>query len=283
MNHFARALSLAVALATAATATAAPAAAEPIALDYRATESSCVDAGRFADEVSAKLGFVPWDEAATTTISVRVQREGGQFIGSFRNADGRAKVIHGASCADVTANLAVTVAAALDRTRPAALAALTGSDARALDDGRVAVTITSVDGRRVDVSLNNAGGVGRASDGTQVVANYFEGVCTSPCTARLPRGRHYLMFQDPDTQSVGNGRFLIDQPTSITLHHRSRRGRRRGLFVVGAALVGAGVFGLVAGDGAGGKLLGGLGLSVGGAFMVAPLMIPDTFTAIQAP
>src|SRR5215831_2631481 len=52
---------LAVALLAAA---ASPASADKFALDYRATDPSCIDAGRFADEVSAKLGFVPWDPSA---------------------------------------------------------------------------------------------------------------------------------------------------------------------------------------------------------------------------
>lgn len=276
MNQLFASLVLVAAAATSAVA-------DPIALDYRATDPSCIDAGQFADEVSAKLGFVPWDDTAPAKIQVRVMRAGARFSGSFRNVDDRTKQIEGASCAEVTSSLAVTVAAAVDRAGPAVLAALDASAGdpteAAADDGLIPVTIVSADGLRVDVSLNNRGAVASSSKGVAVVANYLDGLCTSPCTARLPRGRHYLVFHDPDSASLGGDRFLLDDPTTITLHHKSRKGLRRGMFAAGVAMAGAGLVALVGIDGAGPKILGGLGLSFGGALMLSPLYVHDTFTA----
>ena len=54
------------------------AAAEPVALDYQAHGDGCIDAGQFADEVAAKLGFVPWTTSAAATIYVRVRVSGCQ-------------------------------------------------------------------------------------------------------------------------------------------------------------------------------------------------------------
>src|SRR5580693_8519947 len=73
------------------------AAADPVVLDYHASDD-CIDATRFANDVSTKLGFVPWSANATASIYVRVERDGEHFTGSVRNRDGSAKIIDGASC-----------------------------------------------------------------------------------------------------------------------------------------------------------------------------------------
>src|SRR5690606_21451362 len=144
-------------------AAAAPLAADPVALDYRAPDPSCIDAGRFADEVSAKLGFVPWGDESTNprTIRIRVEREDEQFTGWFRNADGSAKSFEGATCGDVTANLVVTVAAALDRvpTAPPSNAPGNAVVYGELAD-RIPVTFRSVDGTAIDVAIKYGRAIG---------------------------------------------------------------------------------------------------------------------------
>ncbi len=281
----------------------------PVLLDYQATDPSCADADRFADEVSAKLGFVPWSGAGAgpgaappRRIKIRLGRDGAGFTGSFRHHDGTAKILDGASCAEVSAALVLTVATALDRggvvegglglrgglgvPRGHALAALRAEPRpapRPSDDGKISVTFVTADRRRVDVSLNNGGGVGRASDGSTVSVNYFDGLCTSPCTTRLPRGRHYLMFQDPDARAVGGGKFLFDEPTTITLTHRSRRSTRRKWLVGGSVMAAGGLLGLIALPGAGPKILSGVGMSLGMTGMLVPLFMHDTFDATTTP
>ncbi|NVB81256.1 MAG: hypothetical protein HOV81_22865, partial [Kofleriaceae bacterium] len=214
------------------------AAADPIALDYKAEDASCIDASRFADEVSAKLGFVPWGANAPATIRVRVTHDGAQFSGSVKNVDGTAKIIDGATCAEVTSNLAVTVAAAVDQ-RPA-----TPAKESAPGDDMVPVTFESVEGRRIDVRLG-AGSVAVSASGDRIIADIRAGVCTTPCSARLPRGRQYLSFSDPDEQMSGQDRFMFDGPATITIGRKSRHGTRVGFFIAGVALAGASVASIV--------------------------------------
>ena len=269
----------------------APAAADSWSLDYRANDPSCITGSRFADEVSAKLGFVPWANTATGKIRIRIDREGGQFTGTFRHADGQAKIIDGATCAEVTSNLVITVAAAVDkspapRVQPAVaktVASAPPSEPPLRLSGGIPVSFTSAEGRRIDISLNSSSGVGRASNGATVVAAYYDKLCTSPCTTQLPNGRHHLVFSDPDTHSLGGGRFIIDRPTSFSLAHRSRSGIRRGLFISGVALMALGVVSFAALDGTGRVALGVTGLSLGLPAAIAPLWVPDTFTVTQTP
>ena len=254
-------------------------------LDYRATDPSCVDAKRFADEVSAKLGFVPWQADATSTLRIRVERDGTQFTGTFRNKDGSAKVVDGATCEDVTRTLVVTVATAVDTTPLGAPLKTEGTAKPAAahaNDDRVPVTFASTDGWRVDITLNSAGAVGTASNGTSIVANYFEGVCTSPCTARLQRGRSYLQFQDPEHNTISGGRFVLDRPTTISLSHESRRNLRVIGFIVGVGLTGLGAFGLSQG-GTTGIVGGSVALALGIPGLFSPFLIHDTFAVSQSP
>jgi len=263
-------------------AAAAPASAAPFALDYRATDASCIDGSRFSDEVSAKLGFVPWDPVATAKIRVRVERDGAEFTGTFRNADGSAKIVEGKTCAEVTASLVVTVATAVDsppKAQKAVAPAAAPAPAVHVGDGLIPVTFRSVEGSRVNISVQNGSGVAVASNGTSAAAAYFDNLCTSPCTGGLRQGRNYLAFSDPDTSSVGGGAFVIDRPTTITLQHKSRHGTRVGLVVGGAAASGVGALALSGGSTLGGSLL----LSAGLGVLVSALFVHDTFTTTQSP
>ncbi|HTR52501.1 MAG TPA: hypothetical protein VMJ10_17425 [Kofleriaceae bacterium] len=267
-------------------AAAAPASAAPFALDYRATDASCIDGSRFSDEVSAKLGFVPWDPIAKARIRVRVERDGEQFTGTFRNADGSAKIVEGKTCAEVTASLVVTVATAVDSVPKAPKAVAPASSPPAppvhVGDGLIPVTFRSIEGSRLTISVQKASGIAVASNGTAAAAAYFDNLCTSPCTAGLQQGRNYLTFVDPDTSSFGGGPFVIDRPTTITLQHKSRHGTRVGLVVGGAAATGVGLLAMSAG-GTGGSVGGALLLSTGLAAMLATLYVHDTFTTTQSP
>ena len=199
-----------------------------------------------------------------TGSRIRVEREGEQFTGTFRNVDGSAKVIDGKTCADVTSSLVVTVATAVDTTpkAPARVAPAPPSPPTVvhLDGGLIPVTFRAVDGRRLSVSVQKASGYAVASNGTGIAAAYFDNLCTSPCTAGLPDGRSYLTFADPDDSSFGGGQYLIDRPTTITLTHKSRHGVRMGLFIGGLAATGLGAFALTQ---------SGLGPVVGGSLLLS--------------
>jgi hypothetical protein len=268
-------------------AAVAPASAAPVALDYRATDASCIDGSRFSDEVSAKLGFVPWDPIAKAKIRIRVERDGEQFTGSFRNVDGSAKIIEGKTCAEVTASLVVTVATAVDTqptqpTPPKAAPPPPPPAPLQLSEGLIPVTFRSIEGRRLTVSVQKASGIAVASNGTTAAAAYFDNLCTSPCTAGLPQGRSTLAFADPDTSSFGGGLYLIDRPTTITLQHKSRHSTRVGLVIGGLAASAVGVVAL-SGGGTSGTVGGSLLLGAGLGALLATLYVHDTFTTTQSP
>jgi hypothetical protein len=262
-----------------------------VTLDYRASDPSCMDAARFADEVSAKLGFVPWDPAAALSVRVRVERDGDHFTGTFRNADGSAKVIDGASCPEVTASLAVTAAAALDRNAPIVKVAAAPAPAPVVataDDGKLPIKFMSSDGGHIDVSLETGTAYGYASNGTQIAATSFSNLCTSPCTARLQTGRSFLLFTDPDAGAIGGDNFRFDQPTTITATHQSRHALRRNLFIAGLAVSALSAYALSAGfsdpaNNTGTVVLGSVGISVGLTMLILPLWIHDTFSFASAP
>jgi hypothetical protein len=269
-------------------ATAAAASAAPFALDYRAADPSCIDGARFSDEVSAKLGFVPWDSVSTARIRVRVERDGEQFTGTFRNADGSAKIVEGKTCADVTASLVLTVATAVDSTpkaapRPVQQAAAPAPTMVHLDGGMIPVTFRAVDGRRLSVSVQKASAIAVSTNGTAAAAAYFDNLCTSPCTAGVAQGRSYLAFSDPDTSSFGGGQYLIDRPTTITLTPKSRHNVRMGMLIGGAAATGLGVLALSEGSGAAPVIGGSLLVSAGLTALLATLWVHDTFTTTQTP
>jgi len=241
----------------------------------------------FSLDYTAKLGFMPWDKSSAA-IKIRIEKDGAQFTGTFRNVDGNAKVLDGATCQDVTASLVVTVAAAVDRNPARAEKAPPPAPppvaAPSIAAGLIPVMFRTTDGGRVDVSRNTGTGMGQASNGTTVYASYFDTVCTSPCTAGLPTGRSYLRFTDPDSGSIYGDGYVIDKPTQITLTHKSRHGTRMKALVTGIVLTGLGVTALALGsDSALGIVSGSLGIGLGIPVMMLPLWIPDTFTATQSP
>jgi hypothetical protein len=263
-------------------AAASSASAAPFGLDYRAADPSCIDGARFSDEVSAKLGFVPWDPVATARIRIRVERDGEQFTGTFRNVDGSAKIVEGKSCADVTASLVVTVATAVDASPKPAPRATAPTQTVHLNDGMIPVTFKSIEGRRLNISVQKASGYAVASNGTGIAAAYFDNLCTSPCTAGLPQGRSYLSFADPDDSSFGGGAFLIDRPTTVTLTHKSNHTTRVGLVIGGIAGTAVGAFAMS--EGGTGPIVGGsLLLSAGLAALLATFYVHDSFTTVQSP
>jgi len=261
--------------------------ADPATLDYQANDPSCVDAARFADEVSAKLGFVPWETNGATQIRVRITREGDRFDGTFQGPGGASKVISGSTCAEVSANLAVTVAAAVDRAPSPTLRQSTAplEHAPLPDDGKLPVSFRTTDGRQVEVSVKTGSTMASSSNGVRLTASYFEKLCTAPCTSRLPKGLHFLAFSEANSKTAGGSDFLINTPTDVTVVHHSQKNLRRGLIVAGAVLMAAGFWaaydhytnlpeGGVLGA-IGPPVLGGLGIGL----MITPIWIHDTFTA----
>ena len=142
-------------------------------------------------------------------------------------------------------------------------------------DGSVAVTFAADSGRRVDVSLRDGVAIGGRG-----AAGFFQTLCTTPCTARLRPGRHYLVFADPVDRIEGGGPFLFDGPTTIAMRARSRSGIRLGLVIGGGLIASGGLATLILPEEdhifAGSMLLGG-----GLVTMLASLLFPDTFATTQ--
>jgi hypothetical protein len=155
--------------------------------------------------------------------------------------------------------------------------------APASGDAKIAVRFASVDGRRIDVALQNGGGVGQASNGVTVATSFWDPLCTTPCSARVPQGRSYLMFSEPDSSSISSDAFLIDSPTTTTLKHESRSGTRKRWFYGSLALFAGSLGGGYLIGGTGGTLLAVIGGTFGATGMFVPLFINDGFSATRSP
>jgi len=257
------ALPISISFALTATAGVRPAAAESVSLDYR-VDTSCIDGARFADEVSAKLGFVPWSDDAASRIRVRIDRDGRTFTGTLRGIDGAVKAVDGATCAEVTAALVTTAATSLDAgaAAPAPVTAQLGG---------VPVTFVADHGR-VDVSVKIGSGA----------FNYYGDVCTSPCRAHLPQGRVHLLLRDGDAYRYTD--LLLEQASTISIHRRSRRSTRVTLWLGGAALIAGGLAAFTfGGDSTVGIAGGSLCLPIGVGSLIVPFFVKDTFTVTQSP
>ena len=272
---FARIMKLALVLFSLGLA-ARIASADPVTLDYRTSADTCSDGKRFADEVSTKLGFVPWSPSAAASVFVRVERDGEHFTGSVRNRGGSSKIVDAATCGEVVDSLAASVAANITgHAEPSQVA-----------DDKVAVTFVSGDDSRPAVGLRTGNAYGSTSKGATVSATVFEDLCTSPCTTRVARGDRELSFNADN--AAGYGQFHFDQPVTITATRKSRHDLRTAIVLTGLAMVVAGVAAIESdsqpfADGGPAPILGTIGISVGAIGMFGSTLIPDTFTLASAP
>jgi hypothetical protein len=96
----------------------------------------CPNKTRFADEVSAKLGFSPWAESGQP-VKVHIEAaDGGGYTGTLSSASDRERHFASDSCRKVADLLVTAVAISLDHTDHAAKPLMASST--------VAVTVTSV-------------------------------------------------------------------------------------------------------------------------------------------
>ena len=109
MTHTARALWIALILCCPAVATA-----ETIRLDYDAEGAGCPDGGRFRDEVAARLGRVPFDDAALTIVRVRIEPAGDGFAGTLEMPGSGARDFRDNQCAPLAETIASSLATQLD-------------------------------------------------------------------------------------------------------------------------------------------------------------------------
>ncbi len=263
------------------------AAADPVALDYQAHGDGCIDAGQFADEVAAKLGFVPWTTSAAATIYVRVDRDRDHYTGAFRNRDGSSKIIDAASCSAVTDSLAMTVAIALDGRDEHPPATVTPAPAlAATPDNTLPVTFESADRSAIAIALRAGTEYGTTSKGVAVSGSYYTDLCTTPCTARVLLGERALAFAGDGVR--GHYELDVERPLTITATRKRRTTTRGAVFAAGllSALGGATAIDRDSASfehGGATSALGTLAITVGVLAMILGPNIPDTYTYATAP
>jgi len=200
-----------------------------VALDYHSKVKGCPSSDRFADEVSAKLGFVPWDAQAQTAIRVRIAEDSGDFVGTLEQPDGTSKVLRAATCAKLDEALVSAIAVALDR--PATNGAK--PDERRLQtlergdpDALVTVQLKSKDGRELEISRVLSSTMLYAAN-TSAAAVQFEKLCTAPCTARLPQGTHTFLVHDVANNYTVSKDATVRVSSTLELDYTSRAETRR--------------------------------------------------------
>ena len=206
MNSRTRHLGLSVALVLAAvTGAHAQSQAElALKLDYQAVVKGCPSSDRFADEVSAKLGFVPWNALASDSIRVRITKDKTDLVGTIEQPDGTSKVLRAASCAKLDEALVSAIAVALDQTTTIGMVATPREERqderrlRRLDrdtDKLVTIELKSRDGRELEISRVLSSTV-LYTYNARAAAISFEKICKAPCSAQLPPGTHTFLVRD---------------------------------------------------------------------------------------
>ncbi len=258
-------------------------------LDYRAP-TECPDAGRFADEVSARIGRAAFADGGEI-VRVRILRDEGELVGTMEIPDGSTRVYRSAECADLIATIATSLAIELDDRRPAQaevdvlIGPPVSSDVRhTTDGGRVHVRVTS---SQPDLGLHLVGEEQAYGSGGYAVDN--DRFCIAPCEGELGRGAYHFAVASGPNEAIPLPGFLrIDADSELVLGYESHSSDRDfGLaWMIGGALGGlalgltGGVLGLTEQSDALGF---GLGLGGGGAIYLACTVVGVVFMRDDVP
>jgi hypothetical protein len=93
-----------------------PATAGNLHYQLHPADLACPTATRFAEEVTAKLGFSPWGDGPGVRITI--EAAGGQYTGRLVSGGDRERTFRAATCRRVTDLLVTATAIALDRREP---------------------------------------------------------------------------------------------------------------------------------------------------------------------
>lgn len=252
----------AAAVAVLCTALATTAHADPVALDYHAKVEGCPPSDRLADEVSARLGFVPWDAQAPVAVRIRISSDSGELVGTIEQPDGASKVLRAPTCPALHASIVSALAVVLDRQTgglATASAARVGGAAPDAPERRLrkleppparnallTVHLRAKGSRSLEAHRMTQATSLYTAHGT-VSAMSFENLCQIPCTAYLREGSHTLGIVDLATAASAAADASIKVNSTIEIDYTSRdqarrstvRGRKLGLlagFVVGTAV-----------------------------------------------
>ncbi|MBA3818021.1 MAG: hypothetical protein H0X17_03970 [Deltaproteobacteria bacterium] len=83
-------------------------------LVYTAKPRGCLTTTEFADEVSARLGYSPWIDAATTALHAEIVQRGTAYRATVRLTDGTTKELTGETCRTLTDAVISVVVVGLD-------------------------------------------------------------------------------------------------------------------------------------------------------------------------
>ena len=210
-------------------------------LDF-SSPPACPDSDRFADEVSARVGHVPFQPGGEPMV-VRIA-DGSEFLGTVEWGGGT-KVVRGATCPEVFEGLVSAVAVLLDApAAPAKPAPARGSDTSgkvsvSFVSSKPEVTIAVVDGR--------GSGVGTGAGGTVVTSAIFtRDLCVAPCTVEVEAGMHEFIGYGRGYRSVSGKFSLEDQSATIRTEPKSSGPAVGGYLLEVLGMMGLITFGSVA-------------------------------------
>ncbi|MDQ3365876.1 MAG: hypothetical protein M3680_10655 [Myxococcota bacterium] len=83
-------------------------------LVYAAKPKGCLTTTEFADEVSARLGYSPWIDAAPTALHTEIVQRGTAYRATVRLTDGTQKELTGETCRTLTDAVISVVVVGLD-------------------------------------------------------------------------------------------------------------------------------------------------------------------------
>lgn len=83
-------------------------------LVYKASGQGCLSHDEFADEVSAKLGYSPWQASADKTLYTEIRRGDGDYRATISVPGAEPKQLSGATCRTLTEAIVTVVVIQLD-------------------------------------------------------------------------------------------------------------------------------------------------------------------------
>jgi hypothetical protein len=220
-----------------------PAKANVLRLDYVATAQGCPSGEHLADEVSSKLGFVPWSYQAIDTLRVRISADQSEVVATMELPSGQSKVLRSSSCDGVFPLLAAAIAVALDSEMSAkhleqpkaTVPPPPPAQTNAPGTGRIHVrsTGTSVTVSTIDHRVFIAGSNG----GTAMGVSWTER-CTAPCSFDVQPGTTEVMIGGDVPAAVRKLNLSADSDTYLVAKPGSL-GMLRGGYLISALGLGA--------------------------------------------
>jgi hypothetical protein len=251
----------------------------PLTLEYSAPRG-CLSEEEFRDEVSARLGTIPFGDGGSPLVVTIVAHNKAGWLGTLE-LQGRERVLKNADCPALARDLAAALAVQLDappppsdEPKPGGVGVVGGVIGGVISDDKQTVTL---DVQAEDPSLTlyvirgqqlAYGSVGGYA--STAVGYSFESLCTAPCKLELePNDYHFAIGRGVATPLPLDNRVRIQAPSRVDLAYRSRRAVRIVGFLVSlvGSSVGLGLFVKGAADQSKSMMITG-GVVAGASFVV---------------